>query len=68
MLGWKGGGCGVHSETVFPLKMHHLGSSLMVQQVKDLALSLQQHGWLLRLGFDPGLGISACLRRCQRKK
>ena len=31
------------------------GSSLAVQGVKDLALSLQQHGSLLWHGFDPWL-------------
>ena len=36
--------------------LYLLWSSLVVQQVKDLALSLQQLGLLLWHGFDPWLG------------
>ena len=34
-------------------KMYDLGSSLVVQWVKDPVLSLQQLGWLLRSEFEP---------------
>ena len=34
-------------------KEEHSGSTLVAQQVKDLGLSLQQHGSLLCCRFDP---------------
>ena len=40
------------------------GSSLVAQQVKDLALSLQWLGW----GLIPGPGTSICHERSQKKK
>ena len=43
-------------------------SSLVVQWVKDLALSLKWPGWLLWYGFDSGLGTFTCRLGGQKNK
>ena len=43
-------------------------SSLVVRQIKDLALSLQQLRLLLYVGSIPGPGTSTCHKRAPPKK
>ena len=47
--------CMVNKKRMMPIKKKKWqgGSSVVAQQVKDLALSLQQLGWLLWRRFNP---------------
>ena len=50
------------------IKLWLLGSFLLVQQIRDLALSLKQLGWLLLCVFSPWPGNFCMLRGAAKKK
>ena len=53
--------CGINQKSL-------LGNSFVVQQIKDLALSLQQLRLLLWCGFDPWPGNFYMLQAWPKKK